>query len=139
VTHLSAGIYNRIIHQLLRCTVCGCPGVASVYANNSYLQGILASFWPRAAVRIDLPDKIPVGVLKEFREGEQAMGASCWRAAAAMFRSALEKLLAANGYQETNLFQKIESAGRDGVITSARRQRAQDLVRVLGNDVLHDE
>jgi hypothetical protein len=34
---------------------------------------------------------------------------------------------------------KIEAAGDDGAITSARRQRAQDLVRTLGNDVLHDD
>jgi hypothetical protein len=139
MTHLTTGTYNRTIHHLLRCTVCGRPGVASVYANNSYLQGLLASFWPHAQTRMDLPDGVPAGVFKEFREAEQAMGARCWRASAALLRSTLEKALVINGYDEVNLYRKIEAAGQDGAITSARRQRAQDLVRTLGNDVLHEE
>lgn len=67
------------------------------------------------------------------------MESKAWRASAAMLRSTLEKTLKANGYNERNLYQKIEAAGVDGVITSARRQRAQDLIRTLGNDVLHDD
>jgi hypothetical protein len=34
---------------------------------------------------------------------------------------------------------KIDEAASDGVITEARRKRAHDDIRVLGNDVLHDE
>jgi len=67
------------------------------------------------------------------------MSVSAWRGAAALLRSALEKALKANGYDEAVLYKKIEAAGADGVITSSRRQRAQDLVRILGNDVLHEE
>jgi hypothetical protein len=67
------------------------------------------------------------------------MSVEAWRGAAALLRSALEKALKANGYDEKDLYKKVEAAGADGVITSARRQRAQDLVRTLGNDVLHEE
>ena len=70
------------------------------------------------------------------------VGVEAWRGAAALLRSTLEKTLIAKGYErdgESNLYRKIEAAGADGVITSGRRQRAQDLVRTLGNDVLHDE
>jgi hypothetical protein len=59
-----------------------------------------------------------------------------------MFRSVLDKTLRANGYKlkgGTNLEQQIDLAGGDGIITEARRRRAHDEVRVLGNDVLHDE
>lgn len=35
--------------------------------------------------------------------------------------------------------QQIDAAAADGVITQARKRRAHDEIRVLGNDVLHDE
>jgi hypothetical protein len=59
-----------------------------------------------------------------------------------LFRSVLDKTLRANGYKiknGTTLEQQIDMAADDGVITQARRQRAHDEIRVLGNDVLHDE
>lgn len=65
------------------------------------------------------------------------------RAASALFRSVLEKTLKANGYVKTNdpnlrdLQKRIDAA--DGVITDARRKRAHDDIRSLGNDVLHDD
>jgi hypothetical protein len=55
------------------------------------------------------------------------------------FRSALEKALKANGYMKGSLAARIDEAAGDGVITEARRKRAHEDVRVLGNDVLHDE
>jgi len=51
----------------------------------------------------------------------------------------LEKLLRANGYVKGSLADRIDVAASDGVITEARRKRAHDDVRVLGNDVLHDD
>ena len=35
--------------------------------------------------------------------------------------------------------ERIDKAAADGVITAARSKRAHDDVRVLGNDVLHDD
>jgi hypothetical protein len=68
------------------------------------------------------------------------------RAASALFRSTLEKTLKANGYEEIapsgfdrmNLQNKIDKATEEGVITEALRHRAHNEIRVLGNDVLHD-
>lgn len=37
-----------------------------------------------------------------------------------------------------SLQNKIDQAAADGVITSARRQKAHDDIRVLGNEVVHD-
>lgn len=136
----TAGKFDRVIHKLLRCAVCKHPGVASVNSGQSYGADCeMLSFWPTAFVRPTLPEGTPPGVVSEFEEAALCASAQAWRATAALLRSALEKALRANGYSEPNLFQKLEAAGRDGVLTSARRQRAQDLVRTLGNDVLHDE
>jgi len=51
----------------------------------------------------------------------------------------LEKTLIENGYPKGSLKDRIDEAAKDGVITAARQKRAHDDVRVLGNDVLHDE
>ena len=132
--------YSRIIYKTLRCSVCYRPGVATVHCNNSYAtDSKLGNFWPSSMPKEKVPKLTPDFIIKELREAEACMEANAWRASAAMLRSTLEKTLIANGYNERNLYQKIEAAGQDGVITSARRQRAQDLIRTLGNDVLHDE
>lgn len=128
--------YSHIIYQLFRCSVCHRPGVAKIPAD-SHTEGILEWFWPTSIVPTKLPSNSPEGVHNEYREAEKCMSVEAWRGAAALLRSALEKTLTANGYDEKDLYKKIEAAGQDGVITSARRQRAQDLVRTLGNDVLH--
>ncbi len=132
--------YGRIIYKLLRCTVCNRPGVAKLHTRNNYAtESALEYFWPTAIPHERIPAGVPDYIEKELREAEMCMSIEAWRAAAAMLRSTLEKTLIANGYNDRSLYEKIESAGADGVITSARRQRAQDLVRTLGNDVLHEE
>jgi hypothetical protein len=67
------------------------------------------------------------------------------RAASALFRSVLEKTLKTNGYTKGNdtslkdLQKRIDAAATDGVITDARRKKAHEDIRALGNDVLHDD
>jgi hypothetical protein len=56
-----------------------------------------------------------------------------------MLRSTLEKLLKVNGYNKGSLASKIDEAAADGVITESRKKKAHEDVRVLGNDILHDE
>lgn len=41
--------------------------------------------------------------------------------------------------RKSSLREKIDEACSDGVITESRKRKAHDDVRVLGNDVLHDE
>jgi len=131
--------YDRILYKLMSCTVCNRPGVAKLHTPQQYIQSALESFWPTGIPHERIPEKVPDYIQKELREAELCMSVEAWRASAAMLRSTLEKTLIDNGYDDRNLYQKIESAGSDGVITSARRQRAQDIVRTLGNDVLHEE
>lgn len=69
-----------------------------------------------------------------------------------MLRSVLEKTLKKNGYDEVDvptssggtrrsnrLIDRIDAATSDHIITEARQQRAHQNIRVLGNDVLHDD
>ena len=58
-----------------------------------------------------------------------------------LFRSVLDKTLFANGYKpkRERLVDEIDAAAKDGVIAEARRKRAHQDIRVLGNDVLHDK
>ncbi|QUN41765.1 DUF4145 domain-containing protein [Burkholderia cenocepacia] len=90
---------------------------------------------------MSLPKDVPEGIVREFREGESCANAGCYRAAAAMFRSVLDKALRASGYKikkGTPLDQQIDLAAADGVITAARRRRAHEEIRTLGNYVLHE-
>jgi len=41
--------------------------------------------------------------------------------------------------QHGSLYNKIDTAAADTILTETRRRRAHDEVRVLGNDVLHDD
>ena len=56
-----------------------------------------------------------------------------------MLRSTLEKTLRDSGYRKGSLAERIDQAEADGVMTAARSKRAHEDIRVLGNDVLHDE
>ena len=77
-----------------------------------------------------------------------------------MLRSVLEKTLRKNGYEEvevkdkqgnavqdkqgnpkksSRLIDRIDAAAGDGLLTETRQKKAHENIRVLGNDVLHDD
>jgi hypothetical protein len=135
--------------RLFRCTVCdsGAIGVIEFPRSSGYPGACqakaakLIDFYPERASVKALPPGVPEGLVKEFREAERCLAANCPRAAAGMARSVLDKTLRANGYKlkkGTPLEQQIDAAAKDGVITAARKKRAHDEIRVLGNDVLHE-
>lgn len=133
--------YNRA-WALLRCAQCHRGGLACLVYRGEPTEPTtsLAQFYPQAVSRLPLPSGVPEGIEAEFREAEVCMGVEAHRAASALFRATLEKVLKANGYTDAGgLKARIETAAEDGVITAARRRRAQDEIRVLGNDVLHDQ
>lgn len=131
--------YSRVLHVLLRCAGCGLGGIATVHDNGNWATAVMERFYPTVAETLKLPEGIPEGIAAEFREAETCINAEAYRAASAMFRSTLEKVLRANGYVKGTLAERIDDAAKDGIITEARRNRAHDEIRVLGNDVLHDE
>lgn len=131
--------------RLFRCAGCGRGGLGTISLPNDqrYPSAYprLEHFWPDVRISVALPKETPRDIEAEFREGEMCLQTGCNRAAAAMFRSALEKTLTAAGYKvdrHTKLYDQIEAAAGDGSITDARRHRAHEEIRVLGNDVLHD-
>ena len=128
----------RQVFRLYRCGGCGRGGIGTLEQRTGAIEQ-LEEFWPRSRPEAALPPLVPDGVRREFREAEVCANAGAWRAASAMVRSALEKALKANGYTSGNLASKIDAASDDGVITAARKRKAHDDIRVLGNEVVHDE
>lgn len=139
------------IFQLLRCASCKHGALAVlqdwVVSNKpgEKIDGCrLEQLWPPAIDRLEVPEAVPDGIRSEFREAEDCIAFQAHRAASALFRSTLEKALKSSGYgdppgKRLDLFKRIEAAASDGVITDSRRQKAQDEVRVLGNEVVHDD
>src|SRR3990172_9913171 len=131
--------FTRIHWRILKCSGCGRAGMAKFHDSGNGASAVLESFHPRALAKAPLPAGVPEGVEKEYREAELCASVEAWRAASAMLRSTLEKTLKVNGYATGSLQQKIDAAAADGVITSAPKQKSHDDIRVLGNEVVHDD
>ena len=131
--------YTRILFSLLSCGGCRHGLVAKIHDSGNFVGAQVECVYPAGVERADLPKGIPEGIEKEFREAELCAAHGAWRAASALLRSSLEKTLKANGYVKGELKGKIDEASGDGVLTDARRKRAHEDIRVLGNDVLHDD
>lgn len=133
--------FQQTVYHLVRCASCGRGGLVTVYvpANLGWPNGLLAEFFPRTIDMLAIPEKVPAGVQAEYKEAELCASVGAWRAASSLLRSTLEKTLRANGYEKGSLAARIDEAATDGAITAARSKRAHEDIRVLGNDVLHDE
>lgn len=130
---------QRVVFRLLRCAGCGRAGLAGVHGNGGVNDGALIEFLPRSVTQVLLPPNIPDGIKSEFREAENDASIESYRSGSAMLRSVLEKTLKSHGYTSGNLESKIDKAADDGVITLPLKRRAHENVRVLGNNILHDE
>src|SRR5262245_29571860 len=138
--------HSFIFYPCLQCVGCGRGGISKVHSggDNWTATGDLEWFFPFYRNVAPLPLGVPDDVVTEFREAELCASFKANRAQSALFRSVLEKTLKANGYVKQgkdlrDLQSKIDEAAKDGIITEARRKRAHDEIRVLGNDVLHDD
>ncbi|MES2226143.1 MAG: DUF4145 domain-containing protein [Patescibacteria group bacterium] len=133
--------YTRTSWQLFRCASCGAGAMAKIHGNNDFKSGVMESFWPLSGSANPLPPSVPEDIQKEYREAEKCYSVEAYRAASAMVRSVLEKTLKENGYMSDTggLKKKIELAATDGAITAARAERAQEKIKILGDDVLHDD
>lgn len=129
----------HIMYRLFRCPGCGRGAVAEIESSVPQAgSGAVVAFHPISIRTAALPTTTPTDIEAEFREAERCAAAGAFRGGTAMLRSALEKTLKANGYTSGTLEKKIDQAAADGAITAARKQRAHDNVRVLGNEVVHD-
>jgi len=153
VGHMFEGkYYTRILWQFFRCNSCSHGAVAKLHDNGGAQTAVLEEFLPQAIEKASLPSTVPEDIVKEFRESELDAAHGAFRSASAMLRSVLEKTLKKNGYDEVEirdskgnlkksnkLIDRIDSAAEDKVITEARQRRAHESIRVLGNDILHDD
>jgi hypothetical protein len=137
--------YQRVLYVFSVCSRCSRGGLSIVPDNGGPHNAVLESFFPISVNAAPLPKDVPPDIKAEFCEAENCAASGLNRAASAMFRSVLEKTLKTNGYVKGNdpnlrdLQKRIDAAAADGVITDARRKRAHDEIRSLGNDVLHDD
>lgn len=133
--------YPRIIWTLMRCASCGHGGMAMIHANNDPKTGKLGAFYPHAVKTVKLPVGVPEEIKKEYREAEKCYSFEAYRASSALIRSVLEKTLKNNGYhsKDKGLERKIELAGDEGIISAALSKKAHDKIKVLGDDVLHED
>ena len=137
--------YVRRLNILNQCAGCHRGGFALVADRGHALNAALMEFYPTSAEFIKIPEGTPPDIAAEFREAERCASMGFNRAASALFRSTLEKILKANGYTKGNdsslrdLQKRIDAATVDGIITKTRQKRAHEDIRSLGNDVLHDD
>jgi hypothetical protein len=137
--------YKRAVYVFCKCDGCARGGFAVVPDDGSVTTGVVANFFPLSIDAAPIPNNVPSDIQKEFREAELCASFGANRGASALFRSALEKTLKANGSTRekdstlTDLKKRIDAAAKDGVITAARQRKAHDDIRALGNDVLHEE
>jgi len=139
--------FARIVYRMVACSGCGRGGLAKLHVAQQQGEnaGILEWFFPATIQRAIVPRDVPKEIDAELREAELCASVGAWRAGSALLRSTLEKTLKVNGYTKGNdptlrdLQKRIDAAATDGVITDARRRKAHDDIRTLGNDVLHDD
>ena len=131
--------FSRIVYELLSCTGCGRGGIAKIHCNNNTQEGEVEDFYPVGIDKAKVPSNTQKEILAELNEAELCASVQAWRAGSAVLRSVLEKVLAQNGYDEKRLVDKIDAANKDGIITDSRTKKAHNEIRVLGNDILHDE
>ena len=129
--------YNVIQDFLYTCGGCGRGALVNIH--HSPHPPILEAFHPAAVERAPLPNGVPDGIVNEFREAELCAAHGAYRAASALLRSTLEKTLKENGFTKGNLKDKIGEAATDGIITAAHKNKADDDIRVVANEVVHDD
>lgn len=141
-SNIRKNIAKSIAFMFLACEICGQGALAEVFsdANARPVKALgILNFYPAQGPVYSLPENLPDGIIKEFREAEVCAGAGAWRAGTAMLRSALEKTLKANGYTNMSLHRAIDKAHEESMITKARATQVHRDVRTLGNEVVHDD
>lgn len=150
-TRFNGFTYSRVLWQALRCNVCSRGAFAKILDYGSGQSAVLQDFLPQAIEKASLPASTPRDLQVEFREAELCAAHSAYRSGSAMLRSVLDKTLKKNGYDEVefeekgaikrsrSLLHRVNAACGDGVLTETRRKKAHENIRVLGNDILHDD
>ncbi|TSC86706.1 MAG: hypothetical protein G01um10147_787 [Microgenomates group bacterium Gr01-1014_7] len=135
--HYDRQTFSRILYYLGKCAGCGRGGLAKIHDYGNVKDGALEWFFPMSIESLEVPTQTPEPIKKEFEEAELCASVGARRAGAAMLRSTLEKVLRDHGYTERHLTVNIKNAGEDQVITLVLKRQISDVVKVLGDEVLH--
>jgi hypothetical protein len=129
---------GREVSYLVKCAGCGRAGLAVVYGGARPAEdGELHDFWPRVFRQMIVPSDVPASVRREFREAEMCASVKAYRGGVTLLRSTLEKALTDSGYSGL-LHSMIDDAFTDGLISESRKNQADDRLRGLQNDIVHD-
>lgn len=126
------------IFRLLRCSTCGRAGMVQLSKDN-YGVTYLMDFYPHSTNVLEIPKGTPKDIVSEFREAESDASHGNFRSAGAMLRSTIEKVLSKHGYVEFHLSKNIQNALKEGLITRVLKNKTVEVVKSLGDTVLHKE
>lgn len=129
---------KRRIYRLLKCSTCGRAGMSQV-SEGVNGRVYLIDFYPHSTVVLEVPKGTPEGVLSEFREAEDDASHENFRSAGAMLRSTIEKVLQNHGYTDYSLKKNIENAQKEGLFTRVLKNKTENVVKTLGDTILHRE
>lgn len=128
---------GNIIFRLLSCSSCSYGAVAKYFQHPGSVH--LLEFFPESIDILEIPKLVPKEIESEFREAEKCASVGARRGACALLRSTLEKILNAHGYTERYLSNNIANATKDGVITKVLSERASEVIKLLGDEVMHKD
>lgn len=129
---------KRRIYRLLKCSTCGRAGMSQISEGKNG-QNYLVDFYPHSTSILELPKETPEDIVSEFREAESDASHGNIRSAGAMLRSTLEKVLQKHGYIDFHLTDNIKDAFQEGLITRVLKNKTEQVVKSLGDTILHKE
>ena len=129
--------YEGTIHQqftISRCERCTMPTIWLERDGGPLRPPVYSIAYPHPSSAPRPSEDMPADARADFEEARQVLSSSP-RAAAALLRLALQRLMPALGQTSGNLDRDIAALVRDGLPT--RVQQALDSVRVIGNHAVH--
>lgn len=125
-------------HGALQCNNSACKKVVGgvvVTTSTGNSTGELSDWWPKHIGGKDFPD-VPEHVASTADEAHRCLSIGAHRGAVALARAVVEATAKDHGIDKGMLDKKIEAMARQGVISEAMKDAA-DEIRFAGNEVAH--
>lgn len=111
------------------------PATSGITASNALSRATDLAWLPQSAVGKDFPE-VPGHIASTADEAHRCFSIQAFRACCAMSRAALEGAAVDRGHTKGNLYEKIESMQKAGLLRANIAEAAHKL-RAIGNAVLH--
>lgn len=125
-------------HGALQCNNSDCKKIVGglvVTSNNGGATGELSEWWPKHIGGKAFPD-IPEHIASTADEAHRCLSIGAHRGAVALARAVVEATAKDHGIDKGMLEKKIEAMAKQGVISGAMKDAA-DEIRFAGNEVAH--